>query len=520
MRNQYRVLYNQDSTNLFYITRELITPEHVDAMVDEVAAGGADVLLVNPNAQRVNYPSRVWQTFWDGYTPGNRAFFGPVAETELANREHFVRQMKHLAGQGCDYLARCLARCREKGIAPGISVRMNDMHDAPAPGTHLFSRFYLEHPELHLNNGPASGWGATGLNYEHPEVRRHFLALIREVTHEYDCEVLELDFLRFQCYFPRGDFQRHGAIITDFMREVRSVLDASGRRIALLARVAATPAAAAELGFDLEAWAREGLVDGISAGAFLNTQWRVPIADFRALVGDDVALYACADYTADRRPGLALRSLPLDPALLRGFAAGYLAAGADGVELFNFFCSREDAWESTPSAGGGGGQGREPSFATLRELGALEHLRGLEKTYTMMSGWSVAETDGVVQVPVTLERGQVRAFRMLLAAQPHATATQPHATAAQHESDGARVELLLIYSGGDAVRAEELWLQINHTPVGPALSVAILPDPAKDIRQAQFTLPASALRDGDNELILRNEGDELTVISINVCVQI
>lgn len=488
---QYHVIYNQDCTNLFAVTKEPLTPAHVDRMVDEVADGGADVLLINPQAQRASYPSRVWQTFWDGYVPGERAFFGPVPDAEVAGRESWIGQMKRLADQGCDYLAHALARCRKTGIAPGISVRMNDMHDAPTPGTHLYSRFYMAHPELYLHNDGFCGWSATGLNYEHPEVREHYLALIRELVQDYDCQVLELDFLRFHCYFPRNDFARHAAIMTGFVREVRRLLDGTGRRIALLARVAASPAAAYELGFDVAAWARERLVDGLSAGAFLNTQWRVPIGEFRRLVGEGVALYACTDYTADRRPGLPARQMPIEPTLLRGFAAGHLAAGADGVELFNFFCAREQAWEATP---------REPSFATLREMRGVAALRGANKTYTLMSGWAAAETDGLQQVPLTLERAQVRSVQMLLAAEPEST----------------HVEVLVLLAGSSATRPEQLWLQVNHLPVGSAQSVSVLPAPAKETSQAVFTVPPTALRDGTNELVLRNEGETLTVLSIDV----
>ena len=491
---QYRVLYNQDCTNLFYITRESITSSHVDAMVDEVAEGGADVLLINPNAQRVNYPSKVWQTFWDGYSPGDREFFGPLPDAEAEDRERWVRQMKQLADQGCDYLERALARCRLRDIAPGITVRMNDMHDAPTPGTHLFSSFYMAHPELRLQNPPFCGWGATGLNYEHPAVREHYLSLITELARDYDCDVLELDFLRFQCYFPRVDFARHCAIMTEFIRDVRAVLDATGRRIALTARVAASPAAAYELGFDVAAWAQGKLVDGITAGAFYNTQWRVPIGEFRSLIGKDLPIYACADYNADRRPGLPIRYMPLDPKLLRGFAAGHLAAGADGVELFNFFCSREEVWD---------GVREQPSFATLRDMRDLTSLRGKEKTYTLMSGWAVAETDGAVQVPVTVETGQPRAFRMLLAAEP----------------EDAKVEAAVIFSGGEATTPDQLWLQFNHTTAGPAREVRSAPECPADMHQAVFELPVSALRDGENELVLRNEGESLTVISIDVRVQ-
>jgi hypothetical protein len=40
----------------------MITPADVDRMVEKVAEGGADLMLLNPNSQigRVNYPSQVW----------------------------------------------------------------------------------------------------------------------------------------------------------------------------------------------------------------------------------------------------------------------------------------------------------------------------------------------------------------------------------------------------------------------------------------------------------------------------
>jgi hypothetical protein len=489
---KHRVLYNQDCTNLFAITKEPITPGHVDRMVDEVALGGADVMLINPNAQRVNYPSRVWQTFWDGYEPGKTAFFGPVNPEEIPGREKWVVQMKQLADQGCDYVERALARCRERGITPGISIRMNDMHDAPSPGTHLFGRFYMEHPECYLDNGPVCGWSAKGLNYEHPAVHEHFLALIRELVGRYDVEVLELDFLRFHCYFPRNDFARHAAIMTGFIRSVRQVLGASGRKVALMARVPASPAAAYELGFDVATWAREGLIDAVSAGGFLITQWALDVAGYRECVGERVAVYACTDYAADRRPDLPVRGLPVEPALLRGFAAAHLAAGADGVEMFNFFCAREQGWEKDPL---------EPAFPILRELGSLEGLRGVEKAYTVTSGWVQGEVDGCIQVPLVLETGRPRELRLLLSAEPFSATVQ--------------VSVLL---SGSRVQAEAVWLQVNVTAIGPGREAVSYALKQGGLHELLFAVPAHALKDGCNRFVLRNEGEQVTLASLDVRV--
>lgn len=489
MSKRFRIIYNQDCTNLFGVTKEALEPGHVDRMVDEAADGGVDLFLVNPNAQRVNYPSRAWQTFWDGYAPGNRAFFGAVPEGELSRREAWVRQMKALADQGCDYLARALARCRQRGITPGVTVRMNDMHDVPYAGSHLFSSFYLQHPGWHLNNPAVCGWSATGLNYEHAEVREHYLALVRELAADYDFDALELDFLRFHCYFPRGDFDRHAAVMTDFMREVRRVLDARPRRAMLTARIPSTPASAYELGLDVAAWAREGLIDAIAPAAFLNTAWNMPVDEFRRATGGRVAIWPCGEATADRPEGLRTRALPSEPELLRGFAAGYLAAGADGLEFFNFFTTRE------------GDRPVDPRFDVLRDLRDLEALRGRPKVYTLTSGWAVCETDGPLQVPVPLPGSQPRAFSLPAAAEPAGTALH--------------VDVLLEGTRPDAAR---LWLHVNHRPAGAA--TAVCPFGAKpDAHVATFPVPADALRDGVNTLVLRSEMTEpLTVRSLDLRV--
>ena len=51
-RPNYRMIYNQDCSNLFVITKEPIEPHHVETMVDQVADGGADVMLINPNLDK------------------------------------------------------------------------------------------------------------------------------------------------------------------------------------------------------------------------------------------------------------------------------------------------------------------------------------------------------------------------------------------------------------------------------------------------------------------------------------
>lgn len=490
----YRVMYNQDCTNLFGITRESIRPEHVDRMVDEVADGGADAMLINPNAQKVNYPSAVWQTYWDGYRPGDASFFGSfgAAEGSIESREHCVRQMKTLADSGCDYVQCALARCRANGIAPGVTVRMNDMHDAPWPDSGHHSRFYKQHPEFHLPGPLSLGWGRVAMNYEHAAVREHYMTLLRELVERYDFDVLDLDFARFSNYFPRGNFDEHCAVMTGFVRQVRELTRAAKHPISLLARVAATPAAAFEQGFDLAAWAKEKLVDGIAFTQFLSTGWEMPVEEFRALVGGDVALYAGAEFAADRRPGLDARKMPLDAPLMRGFASAYRSAGADGIYIFNYFCARETTTM------------QEPLFATLGEIADPARMRGLPKKWlTTCAGIRVPDADLPEQVPAAIATSASRTFEMLLAA-----------------DEGMTVTANILFTAQAGIAPAQLWLQCNNVPIGQATSVADGPAAEKhQYRTAVFAIPARALRDGRNRLTLRNEGPEITVHGLEVTAQ-
>jgi hypothetical protein len=354
----------------------------------------------------------------------------------------------------------------------------------------------MEHPELWLDNGPFSGWSARGLNYALKPVRDYFLTLIRELVYEYDTEVLELDFLRFHCYFPRTPIGVHTQTMTGFLRDVRGLLAGAGRPVTLTARVPVTPAAAFELGLDVAAWAREGLVDGITAGAFLATHWCIPVGEYKAIVGDRVAVYACTDHIVDRRPDLPRRELSNDPLFVRGFAAGHLAAGADGIELFNFFCCREEAWDPNRIS--------DPAFAALKQARSLDSLRGMPKTYTLACGVSMAEVDGPFQVPTALHWGMVRSFEMLLAA----------------EAESVTIEVDVVFTSGTPA-ANQLWLQVNRFPLGPARAITPVPDtPANvQVQRATFTLPSKTIHDGRNTLLVRNESEHpLTLVSIDVRV--
>jgi len=498
----YRVLFNMDCTHVICSPKESITPEHLDRAIDEVADGGADVYLVNPNGQKVNYPSKVWETLWEGFTPGDYSSIGHPGEGTLESVHHGLMQMLRLSEQ-CDYLERMLGRCRQKGITPGVTIRMNDMHNASWPDNWLFSRFYKEHPEYHIRKSYIRGWGAKGLDYEHPEVREHYLSLIEEIVTGYDLEVLELDFLRFCNYFDREDPDGHCKTMTGFITEVRGLLDGTGKHIHLIPRVASTPAGAYELGFDVESWAKAGIIDGLGIGMFLNTGWEMPVDEYRRLVGPDVALYAYTDSDAARWDGLPPIQLTTNRELLRGFAAGYLAAGADGIGIFNF------GWKPD--------RGMEPDvfFGGIGEMKDLESIRVKPRRHLITAGNNDPEADLPLQLPVTLDPHPVpdrdgafvRQFRVLLAA----------------ESPGSKVTIDFVFDG--RAKTEELWLRVNDRPVGHADRIcgdllAEGPRAGHLCNTGTFRIPNGLIRDGKNVLVLRSEShEELTILGVEVSIE-
>ncbi|MGA1199694.1 MAG: hypothetical protein ACO36I_24630, partial [Candidatus Latescibacterota bacterium] len=307
---------------------------------------------------------------------------------------------------------------------------------------------------------------------------------IREVIEDYELDVLELDFLRFTAYFDRVNITQHCETMTGFLKDVRKLIDGSGKSVELLCRIAATPAGACGLGFDVRGWG--GLVDGVVIGMFLNTGWELPIDHYRELVGDDVALYASSDYFAARWEGLPGEPLSTNGELLRGFAAGYDALGADGVEMFNFFCSREG---SAPI---------DPAFDVLGEM--RDKKFGNARRHLLTAGINHGESDLAVQVPVAMDAKHPRRFEMVLAVL---------------ETDRDRTLILIL--DGD-VKRDDLWVCVNDVYVGCAVDVVA---GVKDVCQsfyARFHLPSECVVQGRNQILIRNEGEPVTVLGLDVRV--
>lgn len=412
----YRSFCYDDWLCEFIVNPSPFEPKYLDMLVDEVAGGGADVLVMNPNGQTVSHPSKVWQTMWKAYQAGDlQSARGYAAFGQPKECEAFVKELVRMAEQKFDYLAYIYAACRRRGIATGASLRMNDCHGNVKERSLLVSDFHVDHPQFHLP-------GPTGvcLNYLYPEVREHYMKLIMEMIHDYDIDVLDLDFCRQPWCFPEdGQVEEHGEVMTAFIRDVHREIRSTGHSIALLPRIPSSTTLSRNAGFDVARWAREGLIDGVILGEYIHAAWRASVPEWRKLVGDRIPIYTSGDYFADSRENLPIRELGLHPDLMRGFAAGQLANGADGIYWFNFVVVREALmkgfWDKPSHR-----DAARPGFEAIGECNTLESLRGKSKTYiaTSITQHGPAPIDSPRQLPIDLKAGEEHAFELLMAREP------------------------------------------------------------------------------------------------------
>jgi hypothetical protein len=373
------VLHNEDCTNFFYFaefTPQTDTGAAIDRYVDVLAEAGICVLLCNTNARRTNYRSRVWQAFWDGLDPrgpDDQPFLRPVPRERVQRYRRLLENMQLVSAQGVDYPARMAARCRVRGIAPWISLRMNDVHENAIPDHPFHGRLWREHAEWCRRNDP--GYFARGLDYAHREVRDYYRALIVETLERYDIDGLELDFMREPYVFSRGEEQAGRPVLSAWLTEIRGLVNAAARRrgraIRLGVRVPSQPETALALGLDAPAWAQAGLVDLVTVAPRWRTlQYDLPLVRWRELLAAPaVALAGGLDVNLSSHPGVPAKLVT--PEHAQGAAAAVLGQGADAVYLFNYFQNGHPRWP------------HDTYVKTLKRLGAREALAGVSRWHAV-----------------------------------------------------------------------------------------------------------------------------------------
>ena len=401
----FRLLYNNDSTN----TAGVVSPWHEDGRpfsedllvesIEEVADKGVDAYMLSPGMG--------WVPWWQSKVePGFYEWW--KERTGLEVEGWGGRGYDKYVSGGGDMVQVLADTCRGLGMAPFVSLRLNDVHHqenyARKKQESLVScRFYTEHPEWHIDRDHPRMEGyykKRGMDWAVSQVREYKLALVRELADNYDLAGLELDFLRDDTLF-RDDGPAESeriAIITEFVGEVRAALDRRrGNRRWLCVRIPLQQSAHPRIGLDVRRL-REAGVDMFNLSGWYHTTQRTDIAPIRERV-PDAAIYLEMTHSTGWHPHF-LRSGNYgtngDPRTSdhQLYTTALLAhrRGADGLSLFNFVYYRMGHKIDVPVM--------EPPFHVLPRLNDGEFLARQSHCY-MLAGSSYYR-----QVPTELRVGE------------------------------------------------------------------------------------------------------------------
>ncbi len=348
------IALNEDSSH-YYTTRsgQKLDKETVASWVDQYADTQVLELFLNPNGMQTNYDSKVWDPIWKGYDPegsDDQPILQGVPEAGRVSDREWIHTTWQLHNDGIDPYELWIDRCRQKKIAPWISMRMNDVHCANYPDSYIHSDFWKSHPEYRRVPYRFERWTDHALDYGQAEVRKYHMALIKELLERYDMDGLELDWMRFGFHFRPGHEADGAALLTEFMTEVRTLANAQavrrGHPIKIGVRVPTRPQTARGLGMDAVDWVRRDLIDMIVLTPFWDTiEFDMPIELWTELMGEarnNIVLAAGLE--------LNIRPYPMAECLcpggivntaqtVFGAAASLINRGVDRIYLFNYMDS-------------------------------------------------------------------------------------------------------------------------------------------------------------------------------------
>jgi len=423
----FKVLYSNDTTHILTCDSpynlepsppttllwpsKRFTPEMLEASIDETAGTGIDVHLLQPGY---------------GWVPWWKSKVYPFEEhvrfmKERFNSEPSVDGFAQYMADGGDIVNVFVKRCREKGLKPFISFRLNDGHgrevlNSPRDrgsgiGWAVLCPALVEHPEWRIGSDQ-SDWKQRPLNWLVPEVRQLKFRYIRELIEQYDLAGFELDFMRFPNFFRPSETTsaERGRIMGQFIRDVRRALDdnsTSGQRRWLSVRIPCYQEAHDRLGIDVRAFAEAG-VDMFNLSAYYFTEQQTDAPAIKRLLPDS-AVYEEMTHTTCVGP--ALTKTGGDNFLFRRttdeqfYTTAHLAyaRGIDGVSTFNFVYYRKHG-------AAGRGPFREPPFHVFKHLGDPAWLARQPQHYILATVWN--EPPVSRQLSKRLKPEQSAAFRL------------------------------------------------------------------------------------------------------------
>ena len=257
---------------------------------------------------------------------------------------------KDLTENGLDWANVAIEKCAERGIRPWIYFRMNDLHHVDHYDCPFHDAFFYKAKEngwLIGNEAYGRPDGTSGnvknlYNFACHEVREWMFNYIEEIILRYDAFGFGLDFMRNIYCFDYLNDTGYQEYMNDFIRKIRGAIKKAeekfGHSIKLYVRIAHTPSDNYVYGFDVETWAKEGLVDVIIASCEEVCNSNVDVDEWRKVLGDKTAfLIGCDDHVIRWLSPGAEKIYHTHEEHVKGFTASYLSRGADGMYFNNYY---------------------------------------------------------------------------------------------------------------------------------------------------------------------------------------
>lgn len=298
--------------------------------VDQYADTEVTDLLFNIFCQYSATDSEVWGTYEEKY----------LQKEELGQKvdytETFGGLYKMNRVYGVDPFEVWINRCREVGIRPWLSFRMNDAHNNEEAPYFAKTAFFYEAKAKGWTLG--SGYGYYGYNFDYgvKEIRDRMLAYIAEQLDRYDVHGIELDYLReIICFkYHTADMEECTRIMNGFIADVKRIVkqaeDKRHHSILLAVRVMRDYEQSLRYGFDPTKWSADVLIP--------SPRWASSDSDIRPDIWKQLCpnayILPCIETLFAVEPD---HTGIMSAAVARGHAATYKALQAPDVYLYNYF---------------------------------------------------------------------------------------------------------------------------------------------------------------------------------------
>lgn len=457
--------------------------QKLEQLVDAIAKGPAKTLMwsIGAGSDILYYQTKVASTWGWRRTKYND---DPKWKTR-------IERCQKATEAGLDAPRIVGIRARERGLRFYPSYRMNDAHYCSDPLEYpLTGKFWMEHQDATIGSTPVPGAEVYQhlLNYARENVRAYRLGVILEAMDRYAdvMEGFELDFNRFQIFFPPGTAEQNAHHLTDLLSKARQHLNAIAseqkRPLKLIVRVPPALKNCTWAGLDISTWINQHLVDAIIPAQVMTLSHDMPIDEFVKLAqpaGIEVigSLYGRAAYHWPFSPentteayAKEVTRTPGAPQFL-GAALNQRHLGASGHQIYNYIL-----------------------HANPDVCAALTTQQGLRR-YQVTTAYFHDKTDTYEyrkQLPAPLKTGEETALRVLIGEAPAQSTAQLRLGLHGANQDYSAVALTVRING-----------ELLATPTPPVVTKGprhgIAPSPATEA-YAQWPVPITMLRQGWNNV--------------------